>query len=327
MKTRTYFCAAIVLAVALALIPMLAPAQDKYPSRNIDYIIGWGAGGGSDYFGRVINMPMRKLLNVNVNVVNMPGAAESIATEHVQRQPADGYTIFGATSELSTGQLLGRTKFNYKDFTPIIRAHVDVGGFQAAPNKNFKDWNEFLNYAKSSNRKMRIGGTGAASFDMLVAQIIIDSAGITDKCNYIPFDSAGEMHAALLGGHIDAMYEEPGVTVDMISAGKMVLLLVFSEKRLAKFPNVPSAGELKYEIPPMLWRGILVKKGTPQEIVDLLEKNYTQSMKDPMYVAFEKDRLLDLFPGYLNSKDWEADLVREYAAYEKVISKLGLKKQ
>lgn len=326
MKTRSFICAVFMLTMAMVLIPLIAPAQDKYPSRNIDYIIGWGAGGGSDYFGRVINMPVRKLLKVNVNVVNMPGAAESIATEHVQRQPADGYTIFGATSELSTNQLFGRTKFNYKDFTPIIRAHVDVGSFQVAPNQNFKNWTEFLTFAKSSSRKLRIGGTGAASFDMLVSQIILDSAGIADKCTYIPFDSAGEMHASLLGGHIDAMYEEPGVTVDMITAGKMIPLLVFSDKRLAKFPNTPSAGELKYEIPPMLWRGILVKKGTPQEIVDLLEKSYTEAMKDPIYVAFEKDRLLDLFPGYLNSKDWEADLAKEYAAYEKVITKLGLKK-
>lgn len=327
MKARACFCVAMALAVAFALSPVLAQAQDKYPSRNIDYVIGWGAGGGSDYFGRVINMPMRKILTVNVNVVNMPGAAEAIATEHVQRQLADGYTLFGATSELSTGQLLGRTKYNYKDFTPIMRAHVDVGGFQSALNQNFKDWNGFLAYAKSLNRKIRVGGTGAASFDQLVSQIIIDSAGIADKCNYIPFDSAGEMHASLLGGHIDLMYEEPGVTVDMIAARKMVLLLVFSDKRLGKFPDVPSAGELKYEIPPMLWRGILVKKGTPQPIVELLEKSYTQAMKDPMYVAFEKDRLLDLFPGYLNSKDWEAELAREYAAFEKVISKLGLKKQ
>lgn len=324
MKVKIFTASIVFIAIGLCLTLGTATAADKYPSRNIEYVIGWGAGGGSDTFGRIINIPVRRLLKTNVAVVNMPGAASAVAMEYVQQQPADGYTIFGCTSELVSNQLQGRTKYTYKDFTPIIRAHVDVGTIQSVPNENFKNWNEFVAFAKKSDRKVRLGGTGAASFDQIASYIVLDSAGIADKVTYIPFESAGEMHAALMGGHIDAIYEEPGVTLDLIEAGKMIPLIVFTDKRLEKFPDVPAAGELGYEIPPMLWRGIMVKKGTSQEIVDLLEETYIKAMQNPIYKSFEQDRLLTLFPGFLGSKDFEKDLAREYKMYQKVVQKLGL---
>lgn len=324
MKGKIFSLSVVLITVGLYFALGTATAADKYPSRNIEYVIGWGAGGGSDIFGRIINIPVRRELKTNVTVVNMPGAASAVAMEYVQQQPADGYTVFGCTSELVSNQLQGRTKYTYKDFTPIIRAHVDVGTIQAVPNDNFKNWNDFVAFAKKSDRKVRLGGTGAASFDQIASYIVLDSAGIADRVTYIPFESAGEMHAALMGGHIDAIYEEPGVTLDLIEAGKMIPLIVFTAKRLEKFPEVPAAGELGYEIPPMLWRGIMVKKGTPQEIVDLLEKAYVKAMQNPIYKSFEENRLLNLFPGFLDSKDFEKDLEREYKMYQKVVQKLGL---
>jgi len=311
------------IVIALFLPAGLTTAAEKYPSGNIDYVVGWGAGGGSDIFGRIINIPVRRILKTTVTVVNMPGAASAIAMEYVQKQPADGYILLGLTSELVSNPLQGRTRYTHRDFTPIIRAHVDIGMIQGGPKSPFKNWKEFVGFAKTGGRKIRLGGTGAASFDQIASIIILDAAGISDKVTYIPFDSAGEMHAALLGGHIDAMYEEPGVTLNLIEAGKMIPLIVFIEKRLEKFPHVPSAGDLKYEIPPMMWRGIVVKKGTPQHIVDILEKSYTKAMGSAMYKAFERERLLNLFPGYMGSKEFAADLDRECEMYKKVLKKMG----
>jgi len=188
-----------------------AMAQDKYPSRNIEYVVGWGAGGGSDIFARIINIPVRRALSTNIAVINMPGAASAIAMEYVQKQPADGYTILGLTSELVSNQLQGRSKYTHRDFSPVMRAHVDTGMIQTAPKSPFKTWAEFLKFAKTGGRKIRFGGTGAAGFDEIASLVILDSAGIADKVTYVPYDSAGEMHAGLLGGHLDAMYEEPGV--------------------------------------------------------------------------------------------------------------------
>jgi putative tricarboxylic transport membrane protein len=316
-------CLAVSVIFILFFGVAVVSGADQFPSRNIDYVVGWGAGGGSDIFGRIICMPVRRYLKTTISVVNMPGAASAIAMDYVQKQPADGYTLLGLTSELVSNQLQGRTRYTHREFTPIIRAHVDIGMIQCGPKSPFKNWQELLDFAEKGERKIRFGGTGAASFDQIASMIIFDSAGIADKVTYIPFDSAGEMHAQLLGGHLDAMYEEPGVTLNLIEAGQMIPLIVFIKDRLEKFPNVPSAGELGYEIPPMMWRGIVVKKGTPQPVVDTLEAAFTKAMDGSMYKAFEKERMLDMFPGFMGSKDFEADLEREYGLYSNVLKKIG----
>ncbi|MEW6674335.1 MAG: tripartite tricarboxylate transporter substrate binding protein [Thermodesulfobacteriota bacterium] len=312
-----------VAVIGILVCGTTASSEDKFPSRNIEYVVGWGAGGGSDIFGRIINMPVRRHLKTTVSVVNMPGAASAIAMEYIQNQPADGYTLLGLTSELVSNHMQGRTKFTHRDFTPIIRAHVDIGMLQTSPKSPFKNWQELVAFAKKGERKIRLGGTGAASFDQIASMIILESAGIADKVTYIPFDSAGEMHAQILGGHLDVMYEEPGVTLKMIEAGQMIPLIVFTKEKLKNFPAVPSAGELGYDIPPMMWRGIVAKKGTPDNVIAILEDAYTKAMDSSMYRAFEKESLLDLFPGYMNSKQFAADLDREYELYKKIITKLG----
>ena len=122
------------------------------------------------------------------------------------------------------------------------------------------------------------------------------------------FDDAGEMHAALLGGHIDTMFEEPGVVTGMVDEGLLKPVIILTEKRIAKFPDVLSAGEIGV-VPPMMWRGIAVKRGTPPEIVKYLEKVFTKSLESDLYRSFEQGRLLYLYPGFLGSEDlmkvWE----------------------
>ena len=116
------------------------------------------------------------------------------------------------------------------------------------------------------------------------------------QVSYVPYDDAGEMHAALLGGHINTMFEEPGVIMGMIEKGSMKPAIILTEKRVSKFADVPCAGEVGV-VPPMMWRGVAVKKGTPDDVVKYLEVVFTQALKDDMVKHFEKSRLLGSLPG------------------------------
>lgn len=313
------------ISFGLILIPALfivnAAFSQDYPKRTIQYIVGWGAGGGSDVFGRVITIPVKNKLGVPVIVVNMPGASSATATNYVMDQPADGYTVFGITSDIMSNIFLDRTKYTQKDLTPIIRAHVDIGMIQIGPHSPFKTWEALVKHAKENPGKQTWGGTGAGSYDEVATAVLRNAAGINVK--YVPFESASEMHAALLGGHIHAMYEEAGPVIAMIEAGKTQPVIVIAEKRLERFPNVPCAKELGYAIPPLQWRGVAVKKGTPQTIVEILEKAFTEAIKSPEYQDFEKKRFLNLYPGFLGSKDFAVDLDREYPIYEKIMKTMG----
>lgn len=313
---------ATLLATALA-VPA-AHAGEKYPGRAIQWIVGWGAGGGTDVFTRGLLKGVQERLGVSIAVQNMPGASSATALDYVMNQPADGYTVFSITSDLLQNAVLKRGAYTFRDLTLLVRAHVDVGMIHAGPQSPFKTWAELVEHAKANPGKQTWTGTGAGSSDEINSAIITDAAGI--KVKYVPFESASEMHAALLGGHVQAMYEEPGPAIGLLEAGRVKPLLVLADRRLERFPNVPGAKELGYPVPPFLWRGVAVKKGTPPEIVDTLLKAIEAAMKAPEYRQFEEKRLLNLYPGFMVGEEFARTADREYALYADIMKRLGLVK-
>lgn len=293
-------------------------SEEKYPSRTIEYVIGWGAGGGSDLFARTVNMYVRKKLGVPIVEVNMPGASSGKACNYVQSQPADGYTLYSISTELLTNPLLGITEYTFEDFIPIIRAHVDVSGLIVKSDK-FKDWNDFLEKAKSGT--LTLGGCGAASSDEVALTMLAQDAGFTFK--YISYESAGEMQAAVLGGHIDGMYDEMSVVMSLIQEGQLKPIIVFSTEHLEVFPQSVCLGDFGWRQTPLTWRGVAVKKGTPPDRVKLLEEAYLEALDSDVYKSFERDRFLNLIPGRLGSEEFYEVLKEEAAMYKQVYEALG----
>lgn len=323
MIRRTLRCALALAALGIVVAPA-AQAAEKYPSRPIQWIVGWGAGGGTDVFTRALVKGVQGRLGVAIAVQNMPGASSATAMDYVMNQPADGYTVFSITSDLLQNAVLKRGAYTFRDLNLLVRAHVDVGMIQAGPASPFKSWSELVAQAKANPGKQTWGGTGAGSSDEINSFVIADAAGIQIK--YVPFEGASEMHAALLGGHVQAMYEEAGPVISLIEAGRTNPLLVLADKRLGRFPNVPSAKELGYTVPPFLWRGVALKKGTPPEIVTTLLKAIEGAMKAPEYQQFEEKRLLNLYPGFMVGEEFARNTEREYAVYAAIMKRLGLVK-
>lgn len=316
-----------VLVALLVGVIALGPGADPrthaqaYPQRNIEWVVGWGAGGGSDLFARSLATPLSDELRVAVAVVNMPGASAIIAHQYVMNQPADGYTLFAITPDLFTNELMGLTTLSYRDLIPVMRAHVDVGMLHTGANSSFVSWRDVVDYARAHPGALQVGGIGAASFDEAVVTILMDSAGL--DFNYIPYESASEMHLDLLAGRIDIMYEEPGPALSLVEDGGIRPLLVATDQRLGRFPDVPSAGEFGYEIPPAMWRGVAVKMGTAPEIVAVLERALAKAAQAETYVKFEKDRLLDLYPGYMGSEEFLEDMHREFELYRAIVERMN----
>lgn len=314
---------AALLAGVMALGSLAGPQAhaQNYPQRSIEWVVGWGAGGGSDLFARSLATPLSEELGVAVAVVNMPGASAIIAHQYVMNQPADGYTLFAITPDLYTNELMGLTTLSYRDLIPIMRAHVDVGMLHTGDNSSFARWQDVVDYARARPGALQVGGIGAASFDEAVLTILLESAGL--EFNYIPYESASEMHLDLLAGRIDIMYEEPSSALSLIEDGGIRPLLVATDRRLERFPDVPSAGEFGYEIPPAMWRGVAVKKGTAPEIVAVLERALARAAQAETYVKFEKDRLLDLYPGYMGSEEFLQDMHREFELYRSIVERMN----
>jgi len=295
-----------------------------YPTRAIEVVVQYGAGGGSDIFVRSLMMPARRTLKVPINVTNLTGGAGVKASQYVLSQPADGYTIYNFSPEQLINTIFGRE--NYKEeFSPLCNVQQDLSMFYVRAESKFKTLQDVIKYAKENPGKLQFTGTTAASPDEVIIMLFAKKAGI--KVKYIPFDAAPETHAAVLGGHIDVLHEEPGVIMSLIEAKKLRPLVIFTEKRVEKFPDVPTGRELGYDITMGRWRGLCVKKGTPQEIINYLADVFKKAANHSSYKAIAHASLLDLREGWKGPEEYGKFWDEEYVNYKEIFEELGYLKK
>ncbi len=324
---RKYLC--IILAVMLvgSIVSGCSNKTDSkeaefdYPKSPIQVIVGWGAGGGTDVFARAIAKPAGDLMGQSVNVVNMSGASGAISGDYVVNQPADGYTIWAEGSNYAINVALGKTPHDLSQYIPIVRVQHDTGSIQVEQNSKFKTIEDLIAYAKEHPGEITVGGTGAAGFDEVVIAKFEKAAGI--DLNYVPFESGGDMRSALLGGHIDAEFEEFGPTKSLIDAGSIRVLLAFTDQKIEMYPDVPISKDKGWNVTDGIWRGIFVKAGTPKDVVDYLREIFKQAKDTESYKEIEKANLLDLRPGYMDSEEFTAFLQEDINAYKEILKELG----
>ena len=301
------------------------PKPKGYPARPIEVVVQYGAGGGSDLFVRTLMNAASKDLGVAVNVTNMTGAAGVKASNYVLAQPADGYTIYNFSPEMLINTVMGRE--DYRAFDSLCNVQQDESLFWVRPESPFKTIQDMIKYAKANPGKVQITGTTPVSYDEVLIMVFAKAAGI--KVKYIPYDKAPQTHAAVLGGHIDVLHEEPGSIISLVEAKKLLPLISFTEKRLpvSWAKNVPTARELGYDITLGRWRGLCVKKGTPPEITNWLASVMEKAAKDPAYTTIAKKKLLDLRPGWRGPAEYDKFRDAEFKAYKETLDDLGYTKK
>ena len=312
------------LVPLLILVGFSAQAAEKpegYPERPIEVVVQYGAGGGSDTFVRNLMMPARRILQTSINVTNMTGAAGVKAANYVLQQPADGYTIYNFSPEQLINTVFGRQ--NYKEeFEPLVQVQQDISVFYVNPdNENFQTVEELIAYAKKNPGKVQFTGTTPASPDEIIIMRFAKAAGIDVK--YVPYDKAPKSHAAVLGGHLDVLHEEPGVIMSLIEAKRLIPIIVFNEERLERFPDVPCSVELGINITSGRWRGLAVKKGTPEPIVDYLAASFKKAYENSRYQQYAAASLLDLRDGWKYPEEFGKFWDEEYESFRQVMIDLG----
>ncbi len=288
-----------------------------YPERQIEIVLGFGAGGGSDNFARAIAKELSDILDVNINVVNMPGAAGINAADHVARQPADGYTIWSMTSNYPINLASGNTPHDLSTYTAIGRVQHDTMALQVLGDGDFEDIDDLIAQAQANPGQITVGGTGSAGFDELVVKQFEEATGA--EFNYIAFEGTGDMIAALLGGHIDVMAEEPGPSIAHLEEGTIKMLIAFADNKLEGFEDVPTTTEMGIDVTDGQNRGFMVHSDTPPEIVAILEEALEEAKDRPDYKEYEQASFLHLRDGWLNSEDFQSELEQLVETYGSIL--------
>jgi len=274
-----------VLALVLSAFALPAFAQEKYPSRPIEFIVPWGPGGGSDQTARMIAALLETELKVSVPVVNVPGGTGNTGMTKLIAGPADGYSI--AILAWDSFALLATQpqKWKMDDFVTLgIVIQLPSGLYVAADR--YPNWKAFETAAKANPVKIAISGFGSP--DEITINYLL-SKGL--KINAVPFAKPGERYSALLGGHVDALYSPAGNVGTFVDGKQMRPIIFFNNERLPELRETPTSQEMGYEINLPQRRAVIVKAGTDPARIAALSEALARAVSTPKYKTFLKESL------------------------------------
>lgn len=221
-----------------------ALAQARYPARNIEVVVPFAPGGGTDNLMRTITgiMDENKWSPVALNVNNKAGGSGTVGYSYLITKKGDSHVVAGATPMVVSGKLQGRLAGNHRDaMTMLMIVAIDELMLSVRSESPFKTIDDFVGAARAKPGVLTVGGTGIHNEDHIFAHLFEQAAKI--KLKYVPFNSGGEVTAALMGGHIDAGVMNPNEISTQVEAGKARNLAVAARKRLADAPDVPTFAE------------------------------------------------------------------------------------
>ena len=284
---RASVVAFVCLALVVGLPPSQAAAQAKYPSRPIQLICPWAAGGGTDRIARMVAVLLEKELGQPVTVVNRTGGSGAVGHTAGATATPDGHTITIVTVELTMMHWMGLTPLTYREFTPVALLNIDPAGVQVAANSEWKTAKQLLDWIKANPGKAKASGTGrGGSWDIARAGML-KAAGIPiDAMPWVPSTGAATGLQELVAGGVQVVTASLVEGRPLIEAGKVRPLAHMADKRDPAFKDVPTLKELGINWTMGAWRGIAAPKGTPAAIIATLEKALDKVVRTKEYKDF-----------------------------------------
>ena len=305
----------VLLTLAVGTVPLYGA---EFPTKEVQIIIPWAAGGATDLIFRALAATTGKYLGKAVVVVNRPGGAGAVGyTEGMQAKP-DGYILTAAVTPLTIVPHQVKTAFTYKNFEPVLNVVDDPSMFLVRSDAPWKSLKEFLDYAKKNPGMITVGNSGAGGGVHLVALAFERAAGV--KFNHIPFSGGGPSVTAILGGHVNAVSVSPPEGISQVQAGKLKIIALFAEKRFDLFPDVPTVKEQGINFVMGMWRGLAAPKGTPTDVIKKLHDALKQGMDDPVLKKNAKDMAVNLH--YLGPEAFGKLMASEHELFGKLVKEI-----
>ncbi len=272
-------------ALLFAALALVAHAQEKYPSRPIEFIVPWGPGGGADQLARKAGKLMEEDLKVSFPVVNSPGATGNTGMAKLLAAQPDGYAISILTWDTYALLATTNTRWGLKDIIPVALMIKQPSSFLTASNGPLKTWADVEREAQT--RPLKVAVTGFGSPDEITVNYFV-ARGL--KLVPVPFANPSERYTAVLGGHADVLYEQIGDVRSFVDSKQIHPVIVFADKRFSVFPDVPASKELGYDITLPQRRAVIMKAGTDPQKVKTIASALAKVAASPEYQAYLKEQ-------------------------------------
>jgi tripartite-type tricarboxylate transporter receptor subunit TctC len=294
----------------------------KYPTKSVEMIIPWAAGGATDVLFRAVGTVFPKYANNQQIVIkNVPGAGGAQGFMDAMKTKGDGYSIVASATPMISKIHMSSVTFVVNSFAPVIMLADNPCMIMVPADSPYKNLKDLFDDAKKRPGQVTVGNGGSGGGTHLVALALENQIGV--KFKHVPFPGGGPSVTALLGKHIDTIMASAPEGIPQAAAGQLRILGIFGEKRLANFPNVPTGKEQGVDFQMTMWRTVLMPKdaspATVAQVHDILKK----VLDDPEFI--KKAEELSVTLKYMNSADLGKFMQAEDVRYQKLIkdAKLG----
>ncbi len=311
-------CRPMLLAAAVLAGMVSGAAAQTYPSRPVTMVVPFPPGGNTDLMARALQTELSKALGQSVIISNKGGAAGTIGILDLARAEPDGYTMALTPNNPITAQphMQQQLRYGMDTFRYICLTYYTPYVLIAGPQAPFKTFGEFVAFAKAKPENVVYGHPGVAGQPHLVMLAVLKAIG-ADGLG-VPFQGAGPMSHALLGGTIMAITESPAVA----KASNLPILAALSDERIAGLPDVPTMKELGYPAVGFSAGGLIVPAKTPDGAVAVLEKACATAAAAPEYRTITER--LGAEPRYLPGAAFRAMFEQDSVASADAIKRAGL---
>lgn len=310
------------LAAVTATLSGVAPATAAYPEKPIIWVVPYAPGGSADVVSRILAKRVSERLHQPVVVDNKPGATGAVGAEFVARAAPDGYTVLYQGFDLAINPLVRQLSFNpIKQLTPVTQVSNMWEILVAPANAPYNTFAEFIDWAKKNPDKVNFGTTGAASAGHLSGEMFRKQSKL--EMVHIPFKGGGPGVAGAVAGQVSIYWATPGSGMPFIQQGRLKPLAVSAPKRMATLPNVPTLTEVGYPIVTSEWTGVLVPKGTPPQIVQLLNREIREILEEPPVAEQLTKMGIDIVTS--SPQEFDQFLQNETQRWGTVVRELNLK--
>ncbi|MUL41743.1 tripartite tricarboxylate transporter substrate binding protein [Streptomonospora sp. PA3] len=263
-KTGILLASATLLATVTACGAGTAVQEnpDNYPSKELDWTVAFGPGGGNDIMSRTIVdiLKQEELYPQDIVVENREGGSGAKGWGHLLSNSGDPYVISTTSGSFITTPLQADTGWTHADFTHIGLFATDDMLFVTPESSGLKTWEDWVDHAKDKG-KVSVGGIGTVNVDYIIQAALADQAGY--EIEYIPFNEEGQLQTALSSGSLDAIVSNPGSILGQVESGDVNPLLFTGPERMKALPDVPTGEEKGYEGLVSMPRGLILPPDAP----------------------------------------------------------------
>jgi tripartite-type tricarboxylate transporter receptor subunit TctC len=281
---RACLLAVVGAAAALMATSPESQAQD-YPSRPVRIIVPFPAGGSADVIPRVVGDFLSRKWGQPVVIENRPGAAGNIGSELVAKSDPDGYTLLSAPPPplVINHNLYPKLNFDPTQFIPIVVMARIPNALVVTPRFPPKTVAEVIAYAKANPGKINSAIQGIGTTSHLTSEMFQLEAGV--RFQHVPYTGSAPALNDLVGGNVEIMFDNLGVSLALVQGDKLRLLAVASSKRMKALPDVPAIAETLPGFESEAFFSIVAPAKTPMAIVNKINADANEALRDPNVLA------------------------------------------